>query len=87
MVMTMIGGKVINILTGSSSQVCFICKCNPTNMNNLDQMQKFQINEDNLKYGLSTLHAWIKFLEYILHIAYKLESAPTTKRKLLNKKF
>lgn len=49
-------------------------------MNNLDQMHTFQINEDNFKYGLSTLHAWIKFLECILHIAYKLESAPTTKR-------
>lgn len=86
MVMTMIDGKVINTLTGSSSQVCFICKCNPTNMNNLDQMHKFQINEDNLKYGLSTLHAWIKFLECTLHIAYKLESAPTTKRTTVEQK-
>lgn len=80
MVLTMIDGKVINTLTGSSSQVCYICKCNPKNMNNLGQMHTFQINEDNFKYGLSTSHAWIKFLECILHIAYKLESAPTTKR-------
>jgi len=87
MVMTMIDGKVINTLTGSSSQVCFICKYNPTNMNNSDQMHKFKINEDNFKYGLSTLHAWIKFLESTLHIAYKLESAPTTKRKKKRKKY
>lgn len=80
MVMTMVDGKVINTLTGSSSQICFICKCNPKNMNDLDQMDKFTIDEDNFKYGLSTLHAWIKFLECTLHIAYKLESAPTTKR-------
>lgn len=84
--MTMIDGKVIKTLTGSSSQACFICKCNPTNMNNLDQMHKFQINEDNLKYGLSTLHAWIKFLECTLHIAYKLESAPTTKKTTVEQK-
>jgi len=49
-------------------------------MNNLDQIHKFKINENNFKYGLSTLHAWIKFLECTLQITYKLESAPTTKR-------
>lgn len=36
MVMTMVDGKAINTLTGSSSQICFICKCNPKNMNDLN---------------------------------------------------
>ena len=84
--MTMVDGKVINTLTESSSQVCFICKCNPKNMNNLHLMHNFQINENNFKYGLSTLHAWIKFLECVLHISYKLESAPTTKRTTVEQK-
>jgi len=48
--MTMVDGKVINTLTGSSSQICFVCNCNPNSTNNLDQMHNFQINENNLKY-------------------------------------
>lgn len=80
MLMTMVDGKVINTLTESSSQLCYICKCNPTNMNDLDNIKRFVVDEDNVKYGMSSLHAWIKFLELVLHIAYKLESAPTTKR-------
>lgn len=80
MLMTMVDGKVINTLTESSSQICYICKCNPTNMNDLDNIKRFVVNEDNVKYGISSLHAWIKFLELVLYIAYKLESAPTTKR-------
>ncbi|CAI6360524.1 unnamed protein product [Macrosiphum euphorbiae] len=43
-------------------------------------MVEITYNENNFKYGLSTLHAWIKFLERTLQIVYKLESAPTTKR-------
>jgi len=33
LVMTMIDGKVINNLTDTSSQRCFICNCGPKNMN------------------------------------------------------
>jgi len=76
MLMTMVEGKVINTLTDSSSQLCYTCKCNPTNMNNLNIIKRFVVNKDNVKYGVSSLHAWIKFLELVLHIAYNLESAP-----------
>ncbi|KAL4096814.1 hypothetical protein QTP88_021697 [Uroleucon formosanum] len=57
LVMTMVDGKVINNLTDTSSQRCFICKCGPKDMNDLKNIQQFKINENNLKYGLSTLHA------------------------------
>jgi len=80
MILSMVDGKVINALTNTSSAACFICKCNPTNMNKLNNLHVFKINEDNLKYGLSFLHLWIKFLEWILHISYRLKSAETTKR-------
>jgi len=80
MIHSMVDGKVINALTNTSSATCFICKCNPTNMNKLNNMHVFKINEDNLKYGLSSLHLWIQFLEWILHISYRLNSAETTKR-------
>jgi hypothetical protein len=57
LVMTMVYGKVINNLTDTSSQRCFICNCGLKNMNDLKNIQKFTIREDNLKYGLSTLYA------------------------------
>lgn len=73
--------KVINILTKTSSQICYICKCNPTNnMNDLDNMHNFQVN---FKNGLSTLYAWIEFLKFVFHIAYKLESDPIIKKKTI----
>lgn len=49
-------------------------------MNNLDNVRNLTILDDNLKYGLSTLHMWIKFLECVLHISYKLEFGKTTVR-------
>ncbi|KAF2880224.1 hypothetical protein ILUMI_25950 [Ignelater luminosus] len=39
---------------------------------NTINLKRLPIAEDNLRYGLSTLHAWIKCLECILHVAYKL---------------
>jgi len=85
LIITMIDGKVINVLTDTSSQKCFICQCNPKAMNDVENLCNFHINMENIKYGLSTLHAWIKFLECILHIAYKL-STPTTSRLTQNQK-
>lgn len=85
LIMTMIDGKIINVLTNTSIQKCFICNCNPTAMNDHDKLCNFDVNIENLIYGLSTLHAWIKFLECILHISYKL-STPITKRLLEEQK-
>lgn len=38
------------------------------------------VREEALKYGLSTLHAWIKFMECLLHISYKLGWKKTSTR-------
>lgn len=43
-IMTMIDGKVINVLTDTSSQKCFICQCNPKAMNDLENLCNFDIN-------------------------------------------
>lgn len=68
---TMIDGAVANVLTNTnSSSRCFICHAYPTEMNNTD-IQKIP-NIDNYKFGLSTLHCWIRFLDCILHIAYRI---------------
>lgn len=86
MLMTMVDGKVINTLIETSSQICYVCKCNPINMNNLENMHNFIIDEESFKYELSSLHACIKFLELVLHISYKLETAPTMKSLTIEQK-
>jgi hypothetical protein len=49
-------------------------------MNKLNNMHAFKINEDNLRYGLSSLHLWINCLEWILHFGCKLNCVETTKQ-------
>lgn len=73
--LTMIDGKVHNALSEvtNSSQCCSLCGATPKMMNEYENM----INSNNftsqqLSYGISTLHAWIRFFECLLHIAYRL---------------
>lgn len=73
-------GKTIVFLTDSTTQTCYICECKPTEMNNLKKIYPKTVNIENLKYDLTTLHAWIRFLECILHIAYKINLKAPTKR-------
>lgn len=72
LVLTMIDGKVCNALTEtSSSQKCFICGATPKQMN--DESRDYVANEENFSFGLSTLHAWIRCFECLLHISYRLD--------------
>lgn len=73
----MLDTKVTSALTDSSSRRCYVCGAKPKEMNYLDLIQSLSVKEENLKYGLSVLHAWIKLLECILHIIYKLEYKKT----------
>lgn len=41
-------------------------------MNNINNLRKKEINTDTYKYGLTILHSYIRFFECILHIAYRL---------------
>ncbi|KAE9522419.1 hypothetical protein AGLY_017178 [Aphis glycines] len=73
MIFSMIDGKVANSVTQTSSQTCFICGCTPKDMNKFDNMDKYPVKPETFSYGLSTLHAYIRFLECILHISYRLD--------------
>lgn len=66
--LTMLDGKAISALTKIPSQTCYICKCKPKGMNDLNNVTHLPVIEENLKYGLTTMHAWIKFLECVLQI-------------------
>ena len=71
---TMIDGKVQTALSDitNSTQCCSICGVSPKKMNDIDNLIKNKdISEEGLKYGLSTLHSWIRFLECMLHLAYR----------------
>lgn len=71
LLLTMVDGKVCNTLSGTkSSQTCYICKATPRNMNL--EPNKTSIDIENYGFGLSTLHAWIRCFECLLHICYKL---------------
>lgn len=70
--LTMIDGAVLNAIHGHKScATCVLCGAKPTQMNTELVLER-NVNENCYKYGLSTLHAWIKFFECIVHIAYKL---------------
>lgn len=64
----MLDGKTFGALDEASTQTCEICRALPKNMNNIRWVKSYPIDADFLKYGLSTLYAWIWFLSvsYIL---------------------
>ena len=73
MVLTMIDGKICNALTKTSTQTCYICKATPKLMNNLEAVVAKEVDPSTFRFGLSSLHAWIRFFECLLHLAYRLE--------------
>lgn len=70
---TMIDGKITSVLSETSTQSCDICKATPKEMNEINLISQKVPNTDIYKYGISSLHAWIRFMECILHISYRLE--------------
>lgn len=67
---TMIDGKVAQVVTGTTSASnCVICGGKPSELNDLSKFG--MTNKDEiLQIGMSTLHARIKFMEYVLHLGY-----------------
>ena len=60
-------------------------------INDLKYIQdECEANENYYQFGLSTLHCWIRFFEYVLHISYNLDfkkgSAATEGHKILKAK-
>lgn len=70
---TMLDGKTAQIVTHTTAAaVCYICGAKPTEMNNLELVSMKTIKPEACELGISSLHARIKFMECILHIAYNL---------------
>lgn len=72
--LTMIDGKVCNSLTKTTSaQRCFLCGATSKQFNDIDSILDFPVSEENYRFGISSLHAWIRCFECLLHISYKLD--------------
>lgn len=83
----MIDGKIINYVSNTNStSKCYICGAMPSKMNDLAAMKArlIHVKVDHFQYGLSPLHARIKFLECILKISYRLELPNDKKPKGMN---
>ncbi|XP_076385284.1 uncharacterized protein LOC143264017 [Megachile rotundata] len=90
MILTMIDNKICNSITNTSSAMpCYICGATPTDMNNLDLIDSKAKDSVNLEFGISSLHAWIRCMECLLHISYNLQfkkwTANTPELKTLRK--
>lgn len=90
--LTMADGKVWNALTDNSSQVCYICKVTPKDMNKLDLVCNRFLDKATLAFGISPLHCWIRCFECLLHISYRIDIKKwrifnkTDKEKVKNRK-
>lgn len=71
--LTMVDGKVCNALSNVSSSKCYICNALPSEMNKIDKCLNKEVDESKYEFGLSPLHALIRFFEYFIHVAYKLD--------------
>ena len=70
--LTKVDQKVINALTETASTMrCYICKATPKMFNKIQSLPR-PANEQNYKYGLCTLHKWIRCFEMMIHISYRL---------------
>lgn len=71
MLFTMVDGKVCNAATETTSTMkCYICGQTSKDFNKF--IKKEQIDTEALSFGLSILHARIRFFESLLHLAYKI---------------
>ena len=70
-VMSMADGKVVSTLTGMTfSHACYICGQTSAAICHLSDVPP--VKPENLRFGLATLHAWIRLFEYLLKLAYRI---------------
>lgn len=67
--LTMIDGKVAQVITNTSStSSCIICKAKPSQLNDINRPAV--LDQEALSLGISPLHARMRIMEHILHTAY-----------------
>ncbi|XP_065643459.1 uncharacterized protein LOC136075109 [Hydra vulgaris] len=83
----MIDGNVHTALSDvtNSSQCCSICVASPKAMNGIKKIVLKKGMTGSFFFGLSSLHAWIRFFECLLHIGYKMTLKKWQVRTVENK--
>jgi len=72
--LAMLEGKICNVIPSTSSaQVCYICDASLKQTYRMDGIVKTDVEVTPHRFGLSALHVWITFFEYLFHISYRLE--------------
>ncbi|KAL4710844.1 hypothetical protein ACJJTC_016128 [Scirpophaga incertulas] len=72
LILSMIDGKVCNVLSGNkSTQKCYICKAVGKDLNAINVMRT--PDTDMYKFGISPLHARLRTMECLLNVAYRLD--------------
>jgi hypothetical protein len=70
--LTMIDGKIRNAITETkSAQRCYVCQLTSKDFNNLEIVCNKPCIPEHLSFGIASLHAWIRFMEWMLHLTYK----------------
>ncbi|KAF0314431.1 hypothetical protein FJT64_015105 [Amphibalanus amphitrite] len=85
LVMTMVGGKMVNVATGTaSSQRCCMCGLTLRKFNDLTAVAAQPVT--NQQYGLSTLHCWLRSFDYLLRLSYRLPLQEDSKERRQQRK-
>lgn len=70
LILSMIDGKVCNVLSeNKSTQTCFICKATKEMNSTVSAREPYQ---NMYQFGISSLHAYIRTMECLLNIAYRM---------------
>ncbi|KAJ8665867.1 hypothetical protein QAD02_007529 [Eretmocerus hayati] len=71
---TMMDGKTCSALTEQrSSCSCNVCFASPKDMNHLEFVKGLPVNRNSLQFGLHPLHCRIRFMKFLLHLAYNMD--------------
>ncbi|XP_018404085.1 PREDICTED: uncharacterized protein LOC108780770 [Cyphomyrmex costatus] len=74
MMFTKIDNQVCNAMSNTKlTRYCYLCRTALKDFNNIDEILQKEITETNPRFGLSTLHVWIRFFECCLHLSYRLK--------------
>ena len=75
--------KSINNITDTVyTRECYLCDLRNNDLKDIDKTLNTPIRASNLKYGISSLHAWIRCFEYLLNIAYRLSICKSIAQKV-----
>ncbi|KAF2888583.1 hypothetical protein ILUMI_17589, partial [Ignelater luminosus] len=63
---------VCNALSDVSGMRCYICNATISQLNEIKSSRERPVDSEAYRFGLSVLHAYIRCLECLLHISYRL---------------